>query len=160
LAKSSGTSPAGITGGTKRTLRIFVATVVAAFGLVAFGGTAGANPQGFPTDLECTSGTYSVVAVGNGVWAPGLDTVSNRILHPVAFPGDFQGTIYDDKMEIVAQFSEPDGAVRGKSGGNKAIDECVYSFEIVGDGSDPFLEEGYTFVGKGNVNGYWSPPQR
>jgi hypothetical protein len=143
-----------------RTHPIFGATVVAAFGMAAFGGTAGANPPGLPVDLECTSGTYSVVVVGNGPFAPAHDANSNAILHPVEFPGEFHGTIYDDEMEIVDHFSEPDGAVRGKGGGKKAIEECSYRFEITSDGSDGFLPEGWTFVGEGNVNGYWSPPRR
>lgn len=140
--------------------RIVVATVVAASSLGAFGATAGADPPGFPIALECTSGTYSVVVMGNGMFAPGHDTASNAVFHPVAFPGDFHGTILDDEGALVDSFTEPDGAVRGNGGGNKAIDVCTYSFEIAGDGSDPFVAEGHTFVGGGNVNGYWSPPQR
>lgn len=140
--------------------RILVATVVAASTLMASGAAAGADPPGFPVVLECGSGTYDALLMGNGAFAPGHDAASNAIFHPVAFPGDFHGTILDAEGAVVDSFTEPDGGVRGNGGKNKTIDECTYDFVIVGDGSDPFLAAGHTFLGGGNVNGYWSPPQR
>jgi hypothetical protein len=137
-----------------RTARIIVTAAALTLGLAAFGGTADAHPRGFPFDLTCDSVAYDVFAVpGSQYWSSVQDAASNRIFHPVAF-GDVHVTVLHPDGQVIDEFTEPDGATRGKSSsGSKDIIECTYGYTNVD-------RDGFSYVVEGDVSGYWTPRQR
>ena len=126
-------------------------------GLVTTPAAADAG-NGFPVELTCGTTHYELNVVGgHGEFTAAQDANSNAVFHPVAF-GDFHGTVFDADGNLVEEFTEEQDSRKGQSGKNKAdVQECTFSFTEVSDGSDPEFPAGYTFVGEGEVAGYWSP---
>lgn len=120
---------------------------------------AEADPEGDSFDLTCGAATYQVVVAGNGGWTPAHDVNSNRMFIPTSFSG-FTGQILDENGDLVDEFTDTTGSMKGQSARGKTIIDCTYSFVEVSDGSDPEFPAGYTFVGSGGVSGFVTPPGR
>jgi hypothetical protein len=137
----------------EKTLAVVLGVASFAFGIAAWTSTAGADPKTGVIELTCGTTTFDVTTNGQGEFTPAHDVDSNRVFHPVAF-GAFHGSVYDTSGVLVDQFTDPGGSTKGRSGKTKDLVTCTYSFEEIGDGSDPMLPAGFRFVGVGEVTGW------
>jgi hypothetical protein len=118
---------------------------------------ASAEPADAETiPVECDNGeSYEVVTNGNGEFTPAHIVGSTGTFVPVAF-GEFTGTVRSSTGQVLATFTE-EGSAKGKSGKNRDLLECTFSFSEVNDGSDPEFPVGSVFTGSGSVTGFLTP---
>jgi hypothetical protein len=141
-----------------RAVRMLVAGVAAGAVSLGAGTAAVAAPTGGDAGtLTCEGGieTSFAVAPGNGNWTPAFPGTSHTFV-PTAFNG-FHGTVYDAEGNVVDEFDDPSGSVKGRGARDAKADvvSCSFTFTELSDGSDPEFPVGYSFVGTGGVRGFF-----
>lgn len=141
-----------------RLTKTLVATAAAASVVVGGVTSAGADPsRGLRVTITCGSGTRDmIVPASNGPFASAHVIDSTETFVPTAFDG-FTGTLYDASGNQIDQFTDPSSIVKGMGARNAKPDvqACTFRFVEVGDGSDPDVPAGDTFVGTGGVRGFF-----